>query len=89
MVATDRFAALEGLDEALAGASTTPPRWEIRGPDAVLCGALGPGIRVEVVPLDARRALARVEGIVSREALADWLRGLAPARAEHHEVALA
>jgi hypothetical protein len=55
----------------------------------VLCGALGPGIRVEVVPLDARRVQARVEGIVSREALGDWLRGLAPAPQDQHEVALA
>lgn len=68
-----RFEGVDALDEVVSAALCGSPRWEVRGEDVVLTAALAPGLRLEVVPVDERRVHARVEGVLTREALADVL----------------
>lgn len=75
-----RFARTDALEGLLRAALVSPPTWEVRGPDVVLSAALGPGVRLEVVPLDEERVQARLEGVVTCEQLAAWVGRLPPSR---------
>lgn len=76
----DRFGITDWLEEQVTPALGSAPMWQVRGGDVALCGRLGPGLLLEVVPLANDRARLKIEGVLDPDALVEWVDRFCPER---------